>query len=84
MAKKIIGYKRNCFKTKDNVEIKGYDVYLAEEGREGVTGIATSNFYLTDAKVESFNLILEESLGKTVFVRYNKFGKPSYVKIQED
>lgn len=84
MAKKIIGYRRNCFSTKENVEIKGYDVYLAEEGKEGVTGIATSNFYLTDAKVESFNLDLEDALGKTVYIRYNSYGKPSVVRVMED
>ena len=82
MANKIVGYKQNNFVSKtDGTEIKGYTVYLADEEKDGVIGIETTSFYLTEAKVEAFKLDLENALGKAVYVRYNSYGKPSVVRL---
>lgn len=82
MANKIVGYKQNNFVSKtDGTEIKGYTVYLADEEKDGVIGIETTSFYLTEAKVEAFKLDLANAIGKHVYIRYNSYGKPSVVKV---
>lgn len=84
MAKKLVGYQQNNFTTKENAEITGFNVYLVDEEKDGVIGIATESFYLTEAKLAAFKFDLANAIGKPVYVRYNSYGKPSVVRVLED
>lgn len=73
---KIIGYRKNDFRTKDGVDVTGYSVYIATDidPRRGA-GVSVERQYLSDAKLKKEGLALESLLGKEVKIYYNRFGR---------
>lgn len=73
---KIIGFRKNDFKTKEGVEVTGYSVFIATEidPRRGA-GMSVERQYLSDAKLAKEGLDLDVLLGHEVKVYYNRFGR---------
>lgn len=76
----VIGYERNCFRTKDNTEVSGYNLYLtvpvaAEVGK----GTAAERIYLSDAKLAATGIDIDKLVGREVQVIYNRNGKVSRI-----
>lgn len=72
---KVIGFERNNFVVDGN-EICGYNVYLTRPlSGDDSKGQAAERIYLTDTKLAANGLALNELMGKSVTVYYNRFGK---------
>lgn len=73
---KIIGYRKNDFKTKEGVEVTGYSVYIATEidPRRGA-GVSVERQYLSDAKLAKEGIDLAELMNHEVKVYYNRYGR---------
>lgn len=81
---KIIGYRKADFKTKDGVEVTGYNAYIATEidPRFGA-GVAVERVYLSDAKIAREKIDLAKLMGKDIKVYYNRYGKVDSIAVQE-
>ena len=73
---KIIGYRKNDFKTNEGVEVTGYSVYIATEvdPRRGA-GVSVERQYLSDAKLAKEGIDLAELIDREVKVYYNRYGR---------
>lgn len=73
---KIIGYRKNDFKTNEGVEVTGYSVYIATEvdPRRGA-GVSVERQYLSDAKLAKEGIDLAELMDREVKVYYNRYGR---------
>lgn len=73
---KIIGYRKNDFKTKEGLEVTGYSVYIATEidPRRGA-GVSVERQYLSDAKLAKEGINLADLLDREVKVYYNRYGR---------
>lgn len=73
---KIIGYRKNDFKTNEGVEVTGYSVYIATEvdPRRGA-GVFVERQYLSDAKLAKEGIDLAELMDREVKVYYNRYGR---------
>lgn len=73
---KIIGFRKNDFKTKEGVEVTGYSVYIGTEidPRRGA-GVSVERQYLSDAKMAKEGIDLAELMDHEVKVYYNRFGR---------
>ena len=74
--KKVIGYEKNDFQTKEGKSITGYNVYLAEPISESKgTGIKVERIYLSDNKIATAEIDLDELFDREVAISYNRWGK---------
>ena len=74
---KVIGYRRSDFTTKDGKHITGCKVYLSTDiAPEDGQGIAVKELYLSDAKMASLGINLNDLLNREVHVYYNEYRKP--------
>ncbi|MFR7451155.1 MAG: hypothetical protein ACLUUL_03505 [Gemmiger sp.] len=73
---KIIGYRKNDFKTNEGVEVTGYTVFIATEidPRRGA-GVSVERQYLSDKKLAKEDIDLAELMDREVKVYYNRFGR---------
>ena len=73
---RIVGYYRADFEAEDGKQIKGSNVYIANEinPNQGA-GVRVERSYLTEAKCEREGIDLAALLGRDVRVYYNKYGK---------
>lgn len=73
---KIIGFRKNDFKTNEGVEVTGYSVYIATEidPRRGA-GVSVERQYLSDAKLVKEGIDLAELMDHEVKVYYNRSGR---------
>lgn len=73
---KIIGFRKNDFKTNEGVEVTGYSVYIATEidPRRGA-GVSVERQYLSDAKLVKEGIDLAELMDHEVKVYYNRYGR---------
>lgn len=74
---KIVGYRKSDFTTKDGTFISGYNIFTEEVIADGGVGVQTDKYYLSDAKIKSFGLDLDQLVGKEVLISYNRWGKIS-------
>ena len=73
---KVLGYERNCFRTVEGAEVKGYNVYFGRQIEiESGKGVATERVYLSDARIADNKLDLAKLLNAEVDVLYNRYGK---------
>lgn len=73
---KVIGYRRNDFSTKDGKHITGCRVYLSTDiAPEDGQGISVRDLYLSDAKMASLGINLNDLMNHEVRVFYNEFRK---------
>lgn len=81
---KIVGYRKADFKTKDGVEVTGYNAYIATEidPRFGA-GVAVERVYLSDAKIAREKIDLAKLMGKDIKTYFNRFGKIDCIVVQE-
>lgn len=73
---KIIGFRKNDFKTKEGVEVTGYSVYIGTEidPRRG-SGVSVERQYLSDQKLAKEGIDLAALMDHEVKVYYNRFGR---------
>ncbi len=84
---KVVGFRRADFDvTRDGkVEhITGYSIYVASEisPRQGA-GYAVDKIYMSDRKLQSENLKVEDLLNKNIKIYYNRYGKVSSVVVED-
>lgn len=72
----VIGYRKSNFKAPDGTEVKGYNVYLSHDidPRYG-SGVQADHIYLTDTKLDRWNIDITQLVGHTVKLYYNRYGK---------
>ncbi len=73
---KIIGFRKNDFKTNEGVEVTGYSVYIATEidPRRGA-GVSVERQYLSDAKLAKEGIDLAALMEREVKIYYNRYGR---------
>ena len=73
---KIIGFRKNDFKTSEGVEVTGYSVYIATEvdPRRGA-GVSVERQYLSDAKLAKEGIDLAALMEREVKIYYNRYGR---------
>ena len=73
---KIIGFRKNDFKTNEGVEVTGYSVYIATEidPRRGA-GVSVERQYLSDAKLAKEGIDLAALMERKVKIYYNRYGR---------
>lgn len=82
---RIIGYRKADFTTKDGIEIKGWNAYIATEidPRYG-NGVAVERLYLSERKLEREGIDLEKILNHELRVYYNRYGKVDSITVLSD
>lgn len=75
----VIGYKESKFKGEDGTEITGMNIYCSYPINKGGEGVACERLYVTDAKLERCGYV--PSVGDSVVVQYNKFGKVASIEL---
>ena len=82
---RIIGYRKADFTTKDGIEIKGWNAYIATEidPRYGA-GLMTERVFLSDAKLEREGIELEKILNRDIRVYYNRYRKVDSITVLSD
>ncbi|MEE0558436.1 MAG: hypothetical protein UC361_03275 [Bulleidia sp.] len=76
---RCVGYRRSQFTTKDGKEISGYNIFTEQTITENGKGMQTDKFYLSDAKIRSFGLDLDNLVGEEIIISYNRWGKVAEV-----
>ena len=77
----ICGYRKSDFYTKDQKEIKGYNVFTQQEIVENGRGLQTDKFYLSEQKVMQMNIDLDALVGHEVQLYYNRWGKVEAIQV---
>lgn len=78
---KIVGYRKSNFRTADNTEIKGYNIFAEESIVSNGTGIQTDKFYLSENKINRMGIELDALIGEDVELYYNRWGKVETIHV---
>ena len=74
--RKLLGFKNGDFTSKDGQRIEGFNLFVAVEIKNSLgMGYEVERIYLSKAKIEKFDIDLENLVGKNIIVVYNKYGK---------
>lgn len=81
---KIMGYRKADFRTKDGVEVKGYNVYLstAIDPRYG-GGLMAERIYLSESKLAREGIDLATCVDRELRVYYNRYGKVDSIALMD-
>lgn len=79
---RIVGYRKSDFTAKDGHEVKGYNVFTEEDITSNGTGVQCDKIYLSEQKVATMGLNLDELLEKEVAISYNRWGKVSDIIVR--
>ena len=75
----VVGKKKISFTSKDGHEINGANLHINYE-ENGVEGLAAEKFFISAVKFNANDI----SVGDTINVLYNKYGKVEKVEIVDD
>ena len=82
--RKLLGLKNGDFTSKDGKQIEGFNLFVAVEIKNTLgMGCEVERIYLSKAKIEKFDIDLEDLLGKEIIVVYNKYGKIDEIRSAE-
>lgn len=79
---RIVGYRKSDFTAKDGREVKGYNVFTEEEIASNGVGVQCDKLYLSEQKVATMGLNLDDLVEKEVVISYNRWGKVSDIFVR--
>lgn len=74
----VIGYRKSEFDTSDGKHISGFNIYCSYPLEKG-HGDGCDRLFVTDEKLAQSGYI--PSVGDTINVLYNKYGKPAGIQL---
>lgn len=80
---KVVGIRKCDFIAKDKTEVKGFNIFVAEEITSNGTGVQTDKLFFSEARIEKMGLELDTLLGRDIFFSYNKWGKIERIIVQD-